>query len=1180
MAGEVMTAYIAVLPSMHGFGKAAVQQIGPQAQQVGTKAGAVAGGAFVKEAAKGASSWLSDTARAAVKNVTLYGSMYAIITNVQQGIRSMFDSMVGFNAQLEQAEIGFRTLLGSQAAASEQMQWVKDFAKETPFEYGELVGYSQQLIALGFNAEMARDVLQSTGDAAAALGRGAESIARINLALGQMWTKGKVQSQEMLQLTEAGIGAWQILADAYGASVEQIQDAVTAGLVKASEAVPALLEGMNARFGGLMEEQSQTLNGIMSNIGDTMQQSLAAAGEPLFMELKDLAQEFLDSLDNPQVQANLDWLGGALADTVRILADGAKMAMQYRDALLMVGIAIASQKIIGGKLLPAGKSMWDSSMGALTARREAMAATQAAAAAETQYTTAVARSAAATQAANMAAIELAEAKAALTVAERNLTVATGNQAAWGKNAAGVDQQVTAAHTARAQAAQRLAAAESAVATANLEVALTSRQVAAASTAQAAATQAVAAAEAKRVKVLANLKPMLQGLGQIGGLFMAADGINRIRDAAAEGEQNVAGFGEAMAGGAIAGAAFGSAFGPLGTVIGGVSGAVIGLGASVWQYQEAINAANRDTSAAVEALREYGVEARLAELLLSDVTNEQLAAAGGIEAMRDAMRSGTFNDYVSGLQEQSDALKAQVAALEELKNAQIEAANEAWNSGALFEDADFQGLADEINALTKEFTALDDLLGILTGQADAFSTANEQIVASAYEAAFAADMQTGALGMTTKAAWDAAVAAGGLGGEALVAAVRMEGLAGVAGYATQMIAGIPAGTQINFSTNAYEVAQKIAALIAMRDAMDAGTGDNLGGRSNAISARIKDLQAQMNAALTGARTTLSLPSTTKAPKSGGAAKAASKAVDDAARKLEQDRRAQLRFADAFTAIMESALAGNFEAYRDKLTDEITSLTRDGYTAAANALKAQSQALTKAALDYSVLTNRLKAASDAYDDLTAAMRDQYAASRDQILGLGKATDAQSFDQLAYLLGETTNRANEYREILTDLKEMGLSDALWDQLAQSGPESMGLAQSILMQGEEGVAQLNLLSEGLIDAAESMGTLVSESMYQQGVDAMKAYIEGLKSESSALESQLETIANNVLNKTAGAITPGNAGYSLISAAPTQTVNTFGDITIDVSKLRDLETVEQFIQMLRSAPTTQLVNQAGTVTS
>jgi hypothetical protein len=104
---------------------------------------------------------------------------------------------------------------------------------------------------------------------------------------------------------------------------------------------------------------------------------------------------------------------------------------------------------------------------------------------------------------------------------------------------------------------------------------------------------------------------------------------------------------------------------------------------------------------------------------------------------------------------------------------------------------------------------------------------------------------------------------------------------------------------------------------------------------------------------------------------------------------------------------------------------------------------------------------------------------------------------------------------------------------------------------------------------------------MYQQGVDTMQAFIDGLDSQQDALEAQLTQIANNILAQTAGGITPGNAGYSPISSAPTTEANTYSvTLNVDTDDLSDLQSIQDFINMLQSAPTTQLVNNAGTVTS
>jgi tape measure domain-containing protein len=1059
MAGEIMTAWIAISPSMRGFGKEAARQIGPQARAVGAKAGTQAGSAFVESASKESAGWFAQTAKGAIKNVALYGSMYLAISKVQQGISAMFDSMVGFNAEIEQATVGFETLLGSSAAAKDEMAWIQQFAKETPFNYKDLVGYSQQLLALGFNAEQSKDVLQATGDAAAALGRGSESIARINLALGQMWTKGKVQSQEMLQLTEAGIGAWQILADAYGTTVENVQEAVTKGQIKASEAVPALIAGMNSQFGGLMAKQSQTFAGVVSNIQDTMQQELANAGEPLFEELKTQAQGFLDALNDPQVLDMMHDLGQMLADAVKVLGEAARLAWQFRDALIAVGIAVAASKLL--TRIPAGSMLSADMWFSATRAQEAYAA--------------------------------------------GLKRTTALQAGLTERGAGA----------------------------------------------------------------------LRGAGQIAGLVGLVDGYRRVSEAAHEGEVSAAGFAESIGLGAVAGATFGSVIPGVGTAVGAAAGAVVGLTTSLWSYSQASQAANKDTSAIQQSLQQLGLDAGLAQVALDGVTNSQLEAAGGAGRFIEALKSGTLKDYTEQLKDQADKLREQASAAAEASDELLSGDASKLNHLTAAQQAQIEN-NDALMAQSKD---LDALVKNLTDNSSGLAYAQAQVTASQYQAAYAADMQTGALGAMTEAAWNAVVAQGGLSNEALIASVRMEGLAGVAGYATQMLTGIPTNTAINFSTNASDIIQQIVNLIAAAQAATDPMNPNL---LAAIGQKQQQLGAQLGKMLTTPKVTLDLPKVPKTKTGGGSkvGKSVSDKAKEAARQLEQDRSAQRAFGKAFGSLMDAALEGDFEEYQDRLADTIQSLIDQGYKKAADKLKAQSKALTQAAKDYAALTAKLNTAQDAYDDLTQAMQDQYDTSRDLILGLGKVTDAQSFDQLAYLLGETTSAALQYQDVLAQLKAEGLSDDLWNQLAQAGPESMGLAQSILAQGQDGIDQLNALSEGLVGAAESMGTLVANSMYGEGAKAMDAYIKGLQSGEAALSAQMETIANNVLTKTATAITPGNAGYSKIDTGPQQVINNLGNITIDVSKLKDLEDVQAFINMLKQAPTTVLVNAAGTVVS
>ena len=141
----------------------------------------------------------------------------------------------------EQADIAFSTMLGPERA-KQMIADLTEFAKRTPFEMSGLTDATQKLLAYGFAADDVIPTLRAIGDATAALGSGQEGIDACTRAIGQMQAKGKVMSEEMLQLTEQGIPAWKYLAEALGTDVAGAQEMVTKGSVDAATGIAALKE--------------------------------------------------------------------------------------------------------------------------------------------------------------------------------------------------------------------------------------------------------------------------------------------------------------------------------------------------------------------------------------------------------------------------------------------------------------------------------------------------------------------------------------------------------------------------------------------------------------------------------------------------------------------------------------------------------------------------------------------------------------------------------------------------------------------------------------------------------------------------------------------------------------------------------------------------------------------------
>lgn len=112
---------------------------------------------------------------------------------------------------VEQAKIGFTTLLKSEDAALKMMKDIDVFASKTPFEKTDLTPLVQQLLGMGFASDHALATMQVLGDSMAALGRGREDLQGVIVAMGQIQTKGHLVQQELNQMAERGLPVFQIL---------------------------------------------------------------------------------------------------------------------------------------------------------------------------------------------------------------------------------------------------------------------------------------------------------------------------------------------------------------------------------------------------------------------------------------------------------------------------------------------------------------------------------------------------------------------------------------------------------------------------------------------------------------------------------------------------------------------------------------------------------------------------------------------------------------------------------------------------------------------------------------------------------------------------------------------------------------------------------------------------------
>ncbi len=227
---------------------------------------------------------------------------------------------ISFDAMSENAEVAFSTMLGSAEKAKKFMEELKAFAIKTPFEMPGLVKSAQKLLAFGFAAEQILPMLTAVGDAAAGLGGSPELLDRITLALGQIKAKGKVSAQEMNQLAEAGIPAWEILAKKIGTDIPTAMKQAENGAISASIAVPAILEGLTDRFGGQMEKLSHKFTGLLSNIKDALTQAAGKVMLPAFHRITEAFSGVVDAMSGPRFQVAVDRIANQIGALVMRLS--------------------------------------------------------------------------------------------------------------------------------------------------------------------------------------------------------------------------------------------------------------------------------------------------------------------------------------------------------------------------------------------------------------------------------------------------------------------------------------------------------------------------------------------------------------------------------------------------------------------------------------------------------------------------------------------------------------------------------------------------------------------------------------------------------------------------------------------------------------------------------------------
>lgn len=290
-----------------------------------------------------------------------------VITGI--ATKKLIADPVSLADEFQTYQIGFETMLKSKKKAMKFMDSAKKFASVTPFDTSAVVSNAQRMLAYGFSDKDIIPDLTKIGNASAALGAGEEGISRVSRALGQMKTNGRLNAEDMNQLTDVGINAWKYLADAEGKSIAQIREMSQKGQIGGDKAVKTILNGLK-EFDGMMDKTSNsTVSGLMSNIKDTFDINIVSKwGKGLQKGATKGLGEFADYLDKSDAKlkeagTSLEKLGEYASTSVfkGLEKDGDKIddlisMPKFQNASIGGKISIAWDELIANPF----SNWWDS----------------------------------------------------------------------------------------------------------------------------------------------------------------------------------------------------------------------------------------------------------------------------------------------------------------------------------------------------------------------------------------------------------------------------------------------------------------------------------------------------------------------------------------------------------------------------------------------------------------------------------------------------------------------------------------------------------------------------------------------------------------------------------------------------------------------------------------------------